>query len=213
MSKKNPSRRPNILSVGGILISADVVETYFACDLEACHGACCIEGDSGAPIAPEEQKTLEEAFPLIADLLPESNMDYILDSGLMYTDYDGVLVTNIVEGERCVFTCFEKDGSARCAFEKSYTEGLGNDHFYKPLSCHLYPIRAKQLHDGTVALNYDRWYPICEPARAKGEKEGIRLYQFVKYPLIRAYGQAWYDELESVAQEYLHATEEDLGYE
>lgn len=119
----------------------------------------------------------------------------------MYTDMDGDLVTNIIEGGRCVFTCSEPDGSCRCAFEKSYTEGR-NALFYKPISCHLYPIRMSRVGD-SIALNYHRWQPICEPARALGRKLGLRVYQFVKEPLIRAFGEEWYAKLERVADEYL----------
>lgn len=208
MGKGKPRKAP-ILQVGNVLVSSDVVETYFACNLSACHGACCIEGDSGAPVAQHEVEPLCQAFTQVTEMLPPTNLQYIEQKGLLYTDEEGDLVTNIVEGGRCVFTCFEADGSCRCAFEKSYTEQLGNTTFYKPLSCHLYPIRVRVLHDGTHALNYDRWHPICEPARLKGKQEGVRLYQFVKAPLERAYGKEWYHELETVAAQYLQQEEEE----
>ena len=204
-----PKNRSHILSVGDVLVSSEVIDTYFCCDLEACKGACCIEGESGAPILDQEQDLVCNAFPLIEPYLDEESLKYIEETGLMYTDMDGDLVTNIIDGGRCVFTCFEGDGSCRCAFEKAYSEEK-NEIFYKPISCHLYPIRMSQVGD-SIALNYHRWAPICEPARAQGEKLGVRLYQFVKEPLIRAFGEEWYEELEAVAQQYLE--ERDNSHE
>lgn len=191
----------SILDVEGILVSSEVIDTYFCCDLEACHGACCIEGDSGAPVLAQEEELVAHAYPLVQDYLPESQQRYVCKHGLTYTDGDGDVVTMIVEGKQCVFTCYEADGCARCAFEKGYTEGR-SPHFYKPLSCHLFPIRTQQVGD-TLALNYQRWQPICEPARALGKKVGVRVYQFVKDPLIRAFGEEWYEQLCEVAEAYL----------
>lgn len=197
----NNSRQSHILCVGEVMLSSEIVDTYFCCDLSACGGACCIEGESGAPVLDQEQGVVCEAYPLIEHYLDEESRSYIESSGLMYTDMDGDLVTNIIDGGRCVFTTMSGDGSCRCAFEKGYSEGV-NDIFYKPLSCHLYPIRMSMVGD-SIALNYHRWTPICEPARALGEKVGLRLYQFVREPLIRAFGEEWYDELVEVAERYL----------
>lgn len=191
-----------MIVIDDVLVSSEVIETYFTCDLEACKGACCIEGESGAPLIDQEMKPLCMAVPLIENYLPQSNRAYIEGHGLMYEDSDGDMVTQIIDGERCVFTCFECDGSARCAFEKGYSEGK-NDVFYKPISCHLFPIRVSVLRDGRHALNYSRWAPICEPARALGEKLGVRVYQFLKEALIRAYGEEWYDKLVEQAELYL----------
>lgn len=191
----------SILDVNGILVSTEVIDTYFCCDLEACHGACCIEGESGAPVRLEEEPLIQKAYPLVRHYIPESQQRYIQRHGLTYTDADGEAVTMIVDGRECVFTCFEKDGSARCAFEKGCTEGTSRD-FYKPLSCHLFPIRASRI-GGSIALNYQRWQPICEPARKRGRELGIRVYQFVKDPLIRAFGNEWYEQLCEMAEAYL----------
>lgn len=195
-----------MIVVDDVLVSSEVLETYFVCDLEACKGACCIEGESGAPLIDQEMEPLCQAVPHIVEYLPQSNQEYMEEHGLMYQDSDGDMVTQIIEDERCVFTCFEKDGSARCAFEKAYSEGK-NDLFYKPISCHLFPIRVSVLSDGRHALNYSRWYPICEPARALGKREGVRVYQFLKDPLIRAYGEEWYDKLVEQATLYLEQKE------
>lgn len=192
--------------IDDIIVSTDVLETFFECDLEACKGACCIEGESGAPILEVEESLICQAYPCIESYLSVENKSYIEQYGLMYTDLDGEMVTNIIKGRECVFTTFEEDGSARCAFEKAHSEG-NNDILYKPISCHLFPIRIQQLHSGQ-ALNYFRWKPICEPAREKGRRNGIRLYQFLKEPLIRAYGEEWYGKLLEQAEEYFRDKEE-----
>ena len=196
-----------MIVIDDIIVSREVLEVCFHCDLAACRGACCIEGESGAPVLEEEVQAICDAYPHIEPLLPEENRTYIEEHGLIYTDWDGDLVTNIIDGERCVFTTFEPDGSARCAFEKAYTEGIYRG-FYKPISCHLFPIRVQKLRSG-LALNYSRWQPICEPARALGKREGVRLYRFLEAPLRRAFGDKWYDELLEVAEEYFRERERD----
>lgn len=197
-----------IFEVGDKLVSSEIFDTFFTCDLDACKGACCIEGESGAPVDESEVEHLCAAFSSIESYLPASNREYIEDHGAMYIDVDGDNVTQIVDGGRCVFTCFEKDGSARCAFEKSYSLG-DNRLFYKPISCHLFPIRVTRLRDGREALNYYRWTPICEPARLLGKKLGVRVYQFLKEPLIRAYGNEWYEKLVEQAVLYLEGKKND----
>lgn len=197
-----------MIEIGNVLVSSEVIDTYFVCDLEACKGACCIEGESGAPIAHNEIELIRDAFQDIQSYLPADHLEYISKNGVMYEDIDHDIVTQIIEGERCVFTCFEKDGSARCAFEKAWNEGH-NRSFYKPISCHLFPIRVTELRNGKKALNYSRWYPICEPARLLGEKLGIRLYQFLKEPLERAFGEKWYVQMVEQAELYLRAKTEE----
>ncbi|MDN4754042.1 DUF3109 family protein [Porphyromonadaceae bacterium W3.11] len=194
-----------MIIIDDVIVSTDVLETYFECDLEACKGACCVEGESGAPILEVEEQLICKAYPSIESYLSQKNKSYIEDRGLMYTDLDGDMVTNIIEGKECVFTTFEKDGSARCAFEKACSEGR-NDTLYKPISCHLFPVRVQQLHTGQ-ALNYVRWRPICEPARENGKRNGIRLYRFLEAPLIRAYGEEWYGKLLEEAEEYFRNKE------
>ncbi|MDO4695252.1 DUF3109 family protein [Porphyromonas sp.] len=191
-----------MIEIDDTIVSTEIIETFFCCDLEKCKGACCIEGESGAPLLDVEKDLICQAYPLIEHLLPEKNKEYIGQHGLMYYDGDGDLVTNIIRGGECVFTCIEKDGSCRCAFEKEYNEGNNNNIFYKPISCHLYPIRLTKYKD-FIAVNYHRWKPICEPARELGKKLGIRLYEFVKDPLIRAFGEEWFRKLEIETERYL----------
>ena len=197
--------QPNILDIQGVLVSSDVLTTFFSCDLEACKGACCIEGDGGAPVTDVEEGKMAAAFPDIKQFLRDEAVRQVEEKGFTYIDGDGDKVTQLLNGRECVFTCFESDGSARCSFEKGFTSGVSPD-FYKPLSCHLYPVRLSKVGD-TVAVNYHRWKPICEPARRKGQREGMRLYRFLRESLTRAFGQEWYSELETVADLYLKSYE------
>lgn len=189
-----------MFQIDDTIVSSEVVDTFFCCDLDACGGACCIEGESGAPLLESEKEAICMAYPMVESYLPKANKEYIERNGLMYYDEDGDLVTNIIKGRECVFTCTESNGSCRCAFEKAYSEGR-NKVFYKPISCYLYPIRLTQYKD-FVAVNYHKWQ-ICDGALRKGKREGVRLYKFVKKPLIRAFGEEWYEQLDRMAEEYL----------
>ena len=191
----------SIIDIRGILVSSEVITTYFLCDLERCKGACCVEGDGGAPVSEEELPEMERAFPLIKGLLREEAAREAAAKGLTYIDGEGDRLTQLFRGGECAFTCFTSDGSARCAFEKGCSEGISPD-FYKPVSCHLYPVRLSKVGD-TTAVNYHRWKPICEPARRLGRERGVRLYRFLREPLTRAFGEEWYEELEETAELYL----------
>jgi hypothetical protein len=185
-----------ILQIGDKLVSMDIITEHFCCDLDTCHGACCVEGDSGAPVTLDEIMELEDALPAVWDDLSPQAREVIDSQGVAYTDTDGTLVTSIVGGRDCVFTVHE-GGCCHCALEKACT--AGKISFQKPLSCYLYPIRVSQVGE-CQALNYHRWN-ICRCAVAKGEKEGVPVYRFLKEPLVRAFGQDWYDELELTVRE------------
>ncbi len=188
-----------MLQIGNVLVSLDVVERFFCCDLEKCLGECCIEGDAGAPVTEEEYRRLKEILPEVwNDILPEAKT-VIEEQGVGYVDEDGDLVTSIVDGKNCVFTCYGSNGMCYCAIEKAYREGRTD--FYKPVSCHLYPLRLTEYNDFT-AVNYHRW-KICKAAEVLGRKEGIRVYQFLEAPLVRRFGREWYDELCRVCEAYL----------
>lgn len=185
-----------MVQVGDVIVSFDVLREKFSCDLDACKGACCVEGDAGAPVTFDEIAEIESLLPDIEDDLTPEARAIIARQGVAYTDPTGDLVTSIVEGKDCVF-CMKKDGMTLCAIEKAWREGRTS--FMKPVSCHLYPIRVS--HFGQYyALNYNRW-DICKAAVIKGEKDGIPIYRFLREPLIRRFGQAWYDELELVVSE------------
>jgi len=180
-----------MLQIKDTLISLDLFEQRFCCDLSHCRGACCIEGDSGAPLELEEIAELENALPHIWEDLSDEAKRLIKEQGVAYSDKDGELVTSIVNGKDCVFTCYDNKGICYCAIEKAWISGKIS--FMKPVSCHLYPIRVKKYPD-YHAVNYQEW-SICSGARVLGKQKGTPVYQFLKEPLIRKFGHEWYDEL------------------
>ena len=184
----------------GTLISEDLFEKRFVCDLNACKGACCVEGASGAPLEVEEETLLRELWPKIRPYIPEKGQRAIDEHGVSEVDEDGDLVTTLVEGRgECAFTVFDDKGVALCGVEKAWKDGA--IPFRKPISCHLYPIRIAKLkfHDG---LNYHRW-PICKPACECGAKLDVPVFRFLKDSLTRKYGADWYAELEEVYTAWL----------
>ena len=182
------------------LVTLDVVERFFCCDLDACLGQCCIDGDAGAPITAEEEGEIKKILPEIwEDLLPRAQQE-IEQNGISYHDPEGELVTQILDNSNCVFSCYAPGGKCICAIEKAYREGrIG---FIKPISCALYPLRLKTLSNGSVAVNYHRW-KICKSAEVLGRSKKIRVYEFLKEPLIRRFGQAWYNELAANCELYI----------
>lgn len=188
---------PPILQVGQVLLSSDLITEEFCCDLDQCHGACCIEGDAGAPVTMDEVMELENNLDNVWPLLSATAQAVIDRQGVAYTDREGDLVTSIVGGKDCVFTCYDGP-TCLCAVEKACREG--RCRFQKPVSCALYPVREKTFNDGTVGLNYHRW-EVCQCARQKGRRLHLPLYRFLRGPLVRRFGQPWYDELCSVATE------------
>ena len=188
---------PPILEVGGILISSDILTERFCCDYEKCRGVCCIEGDAGAPVTLDEIGGIEDALDTVWPDLSAQAQAVIDQQGVAYTDQEGDLVTSIVGGKDCVFTCYDGQ-NCLCALEKAFRGG--KTRFCKPISCALYPIRVKTFADGTVALNYNRW-AICADAVRKGQSLDMPVYRFLKEPLTRRFGAAWYDELCAVADD------------
>ena len=188
-----------MLQIKDTLVSLDLAEQFFCCDLDTCLGECCIEGDAGAPITQEEFDKIKEILPVIwDDLLPQAQAE-IEANGVGYVDEEGDLVTSIVNGKNCVFTCYAPGGMCQCAIEKAYR--AGKIDFYKPSSCHLYPVRLKEYPSFT-AVNYHRW-KICKCAELLGRKNNLRVYQFLKEPLTRRFGKEWYDELVMACEAYL----------
>ena len=183
-----------MIQIGNTLLSEDVFDQHFACDLGACKGACCVHGDSGAPLTQAEVGQLELAWEDVAPLLPEAGRKAVEEQGLAVTDSDGDLVTPLVNGKECAYTVFEADGTAKCGLEQAHFEGKTT--WRKPLSCHLYPIRVKELTDFT-ALNVHRW-SICEAARLCGKAGKISVLDFCKDALVRKFGEAWYEEAQQV---------------
>lgn len=186
-----------MVQIDDVVVSLDVFREKFICNLDACKGQCCIEGDAGAPLEEEEVAELEKVLPVIWDQLSPQAREIIDRQGVFYTDQDGDLVTSIVNGKDCVFTCYDEKGCCYCAIEKAYRDGKVD--FYKPVSCHLYPIRVGN-YGPYKAVNYHRW-DVCKAAVILGQKENVPVYKFLKEPLIRKFGEAWYNEMESVAEE------------
>ncbi len=180
-----------MIQVRDTILSEDIFDVMFICDLNKCKGICCVEGDAGAPLEESEFEEIKEILPLIWDELSPKAKALIEEQGIAYNDYDGELVTSIINGRECVFTYFEKDGTCKCVIDKAYQEGRIS--VQKPISCHLYPIRLQKYRDFT-AVNYHKWQ-VCQPALRLGQKEGVEIYRFLKEPLIRKFGQEWYDEV------------------
>ncbi|MDR2913647.1 MAG: DUF3109 family protein [Tannerella sp.] len=180
------------------IISLDLIEKFFICDLKQCKGECCIEGDAGAPLEKEEFEILRKILPAIwEDLSPEAQA-VINKQGVGYIDAENDIVTSIVNGKNCVFTYHDANGICKCAIEKAYNEG--RIKFMKPISCHLYPVRVVRYRN-YQAVNYHRW-KICRAAEILGEQKGLPVYQFLREPLIRKFGEEWYNALDTCAKEY-----------
>ena len=193
-----------MLQIQDTLVSLDLAERFFLCDLDSCLGQCCIDGDAGAPITEEEDRKLREILPVVKPYLLPSALREIEENGVSYVDEEGDLVTQIVEGRNCVFTTYGPGGMGMCAIETAYREGKTD--FYKPIRCHLYPVRLKE-YDGFTAVNLHRW-KICRCAEVLGRAKGVRAYKFLKAPLIRRFGEEWYKELELTCDEYLRQNPE-----
>lgn len=190
---------PPILQIGDVLISSDLLTEQFCCDLEKCKGICCVEGDAGAPVTLDEIGQIEDCLDTVWPQMSASAQAVVDKQGVAYTDRDGELVTSIVGSKDCVFTCYE-DGCCLCALEKAYRAGATS--FCKPISCSLYPIREKHFNGGLTGLNYNRW-EVCRDAVKKGQELGLPLYRFLREPLTRRFGEAWYEELCEVAETLL----------
>lgn len=186
-----------IFEIGDVLVSSDIFTERFCCDLDACKGECCVEGDAGAPVTLSEVAAIEDSLDSVWGDLTASAQSIIDRQGVAYTDQDGDLVTSIVNGKDCVFT-YHEGGCCFCTLEKAYRNG--HSTFCKPISCALYPIREFQMSNGRIGLNYHRW-AVCASAVRKGIEVDLPLYRFLKAPLIRRFGEEWYEELLCVANE------------
>ena len=186
-----------MIEIKDTVVTLDLFREQFCCDLGACKGACCIEGDAGAPVKLEEVAQLEEAAEIVWDELSPKAQEVIKAQGVVYTDQDGDIVTSIVDNKDCVFTCYDDKGCCYCAIDKAFRGGRCK--FQKPISCHLYPIRLSRMGSYT-AVNYHRW-DVCKAATLLGKKLNLPVYKFLKEPLIKAFGQEWWDECDVVAGE------------
>lgn len=185
-----------MFQIGKTIVSEDILEKEFVCNLTACKGACCVDGDSGAPLLKEELAILEQIYPVVKPFLRPEGIAVIEEQGTWVTDKDNELGTPLINDKDCAYVIFDKD-TALCGIEQAYNQGLID--WKKPVSCHLYPIRIKDF-SSFQAVNYDRW-DICSAACSLGKELEVPVYKFVKEALVRRFGTAWYEELEKVAEE------------
>ena len=194
------------------IVSLEVLEKEFCCDLDSCKGCCCIEGDAGAPVNEEEERMLQALLPELLPHMTKEAREVVAEKGLAYNDPSGERVLQIVNDKDCIFARTDHNGWCYCIIEKLYNsrkskvesqkqeEGQEQDIFKKPISCHLYPIRLTKVGE-RVGVEYHRW-DICHSSRQLGKKLHLPLYKFLKEPLIRRFGQDWYDELCLTAEEW-----------
>lgn len=186
-----------LLEIQDKVVSIDLFEKKFVCDLTACKGACCIEGDSGAPLTFEEVSIMEDDLEKIKPFMRPEGIEAVEETGVFYMDWDNEPVSTLVNDKECAFVTFDDNGTALCAIEQAHKAGV--TEFKKPISCHLYPIRVKKYNEFT-ALNYNEWN-ICKPACACGDKLDVKVYKFLKEPIVRAFGEEFFTELETVDKE------------
>lgn len=189
---------PSIIQIDDCLVSAEILTEYFACDYEKCKGCCCVIGDSGAPLEESEPEAIEKNYHIFSPLMRDEGRAAVADKGFFEIDVDGDMVTPLVpESEECVYTCFDGKGNCFCSMERCWSKGEGD--FRKPISCWLYPIRISVLSNGMRALNLHRW-EICRDAFARGRKEKIRVYEFLREPVERYFGEEFYNALSEAAE-------------
>lgn len=178
------------------IVSEEILEKEFVCNLSACKGACCVDGDAGAPLDEAETKILQEIYPKVKPFLRPEGIQAIEAQGTFVTGEDGEFETTLIDGRDCAYVIFDKQ-TALCGIEQAYNQGVID--WKKPVSCHLYPVRVKDYSD-FAAVNYHKWH-ICSDACSLGKELEVPIYKFVKEALVRKFGQQWYDELEKVAQD------------
>jgi len=189
-----------MFQLGNTIVSEDIIEKEFVCNLNACKGACCVEGEAGAPVSKEETEILKIIYPKVKPFLRDEGIKAIEEQGVYITTERSELETPLVKGKECAYMTFSEKGIAACGIEEAYQAGVIDTvakGFKKPISCHLYPVRI-QNYNSFNAVNYHRW-PICSDACTLGEELSIPVYRFVKDALIRRFGEGWYLELEKVA--------------
>ncbi|MDR3326991.1 MAG: DUF3109 family protein [Prevotellaceae bacterium] len=186
-----------MVEIGNTIVSFELFEQMFCCDLQQCKGCCCVEGDAGAPLAKSEIEKINEILPKLLDFLTPKAKEVIERQGISYIDLQGEDVTSLVDGKECVFAYFENE-ICLCALEKACNKHITD--FPKPISCHLYPVIIDQ-YDDFVAVNIHH-HTLCRSAEICGKTNKIHLYKFLKKPLIRRFGTHWYAELKRAAEAY-----------
>ncbi len=184
-----------MFQLGKTIVSEEIIDNDFVCNLSACKGACCVEGDAGAPLDKEETEILNDIYPKVKPFLRKEGIAAIEAQGRFITTPFGDYETPLINGADCAYVIFDDKNTALCGIEEAYNQG--EISWKKPLSCHLYPVRIKQYSE-FAAVNYEKW-DICNPACSLGKELQVPVYKFVREALIRKFGQDWYEELEKVA--------------
>lgn len=183
-----------MIEIGDTIVSAELFTAKFCCNLTACHGECCVEGNSGAPLDIQEIESLEEEYENYKPFMKDEGIAAIQEQGVAVLDEDGDLTTTLIDGAECAYS-IEENGTTWCAIEKAWS--LGKTQYRKPISCHLYPIRLVKFNNGTTGLQYHRW-DICRAAELLGTQKGEPLFRTLREPLIRRFGEQYFDALEQV---------------
>lgn len=183
-----------MFAIKNTLVSDELLQRKFVCNLQACKGACCVEGDGGAPLTEKEALQLEELYDEIKPFMVENGLNAIEEQGVSVKDSDGIPATPLVQNKECAYVVFESDGLASCAIEKAWK--AGKIDLQKPISCHLYPVRITE-YEGFDAVNYHEW-SICKPACQCGSQLGVPVFRFLKEALIRKYGIEWFEEIDAI---------------
>ena len=186
-----------MFQLGKTIVSENILSNDFACNLSACKGACCVDGDAGAPLDKEETQQLQSIYPKLKSYLRPEGIEAIENQGVFVTTEDGEFETPLIDGEDCAYVIFDEHQTALCGIEEAYNQG--DIDWKKPVSCHLYPVRVKDYSEFS-AVNYHKWH-ICDDACSLGKELQIPIYKFVKEALIRKFGAQWYEELEKIATE------------
>ena len=189
-----------MFELGKSVVSEEILESHFVCDLNACKGACCVAGSSGAPVGEDERTVLQAIYPKVRPYLRPEGRAAIEAQGTYVKGADGEWETPLVEGEECAYVIFEGE-KALCGIEAAYNAGAVD--WKKPISCHLYPVRVRE-YTALTAVNYHRWH-ICDPACTLGDALKVPIYVFVKEALVRKFGEDWYRQLEAVAKKHVRS--------
>lgn len=186
-----------MFQLGKTIVSENILSNDFACNLSACKGACCVDGDAGAPLNKEETQQLQSIYPKLKSYIRQEGIEAIENQGVFVTTEDGEFETPLIDGEDCAYVIFDEHQTALCGIEEAYNQG--DIDWKKPVSCHLYPVIVKDYSEFS-AVNYHKWH-ICDDACSLGKELQIPIYKFVKEALIRKFGPQWYEELEKIAAE------------
>ena len=185
-----------MFQLGKTIVSEDIIEKDFVCNLSACKGECCVAGDAGAPLEESELQIMKDIYKDVKPFLREEGIKAIEEQGVYTTNDYGEHETTLIDGADCAYVIFDDKNTAFCGIEEAYNSGLIS--WKKPVSCHLYPIRVREYSEFS-GVNYDKW-EICDDACSLGQELQVPVYKFVKQALIRKFGEDWYAELEKVAE-------------